>query len=90
MGMDLIGQWRKSTPKEIISKYPNGPHLHYNWTGWGWILNWLEERGIDMEEFSGTNDGERLSRKTCQQVTKTIENHLSSFYNLSFTFIYFK
>ena len=71
--MDLIGKWRKETPQEIKDNYE--PNLHYNWTGWSWIWNWLEEHEVHTIEFSGVNDGQRLSRKTCKQVAETLEKH---------------
>lgn len=76
MGMDLIGNWRGTTPQEIKNKNEYGANLHYNWTGWGWLVNQLEEWGVNTEEFSGSNDGEVLSRKTCKTVAEAIEQHI--------------
>ena len=79
MVMDLIGKWRESTPDTIKNSQteygPLEPNIHYNWTGWGWICNWLENHGVNMEEFSGMNDGETISRKTCKKVAETLEKH---------------
>lgn len=76
MGMDLIGEFRKKTPKEIVEKNQDDACLHYNWSGWSFLLTFLEKNGVDMDEFCGDNGGERLSRKTCKAVAECLEANI--------------
>ena len=48
----------------------------YNRTGWSWLLKYLNEWGVDTSEFSGFNDGDEISGKTCLAVADAIEAHL--------------
>lgn len=74
--MDLINRgWSKETPPEIKEKYDTDRNLHYNWTGWRYITNLLEGFGVDMTQFSGSNDGDLLSQNTCKSVAKALEDH---------------
>jgi hypothetical protein len=76
MGMDLV-------PVNPSAEMPNdddyGNGLHYNWAGWRWITTFLEEKGVDLSEFSGFNDGEIISEDTCKIVADTLEEHLKGF-----------
>jgi hypothetical protein len=64
MGMDLVPQ------------QPNAKQLHYNWAGWEFITNKLEQWGIDISEFDGVNDGKLIKERTCKKVAAAIELHL--------------
>ena len=75
MGMDLYGNWKKGTPQNISNE--GDPHLHYNWTGWRFLQEFLETNGVDIEEFSGSNDGDLISRKTCKAVAECIEKNIN-------------
>ena len=66
MGMDL--QPVKSEP--FIQ-----PSLHYNWCGWGTLLSFLTENGVDMSEFSTCNNGDLISVETCRKVSIVIEDN---------------
>ena len=74
--MDLIGQFRKNTPKEIVAKHEGDPHIHYNWTGWAFLINFLMSHGVDTSEF-GDNSGELIKRDTCAAVARCLKAHLS-------------
>ena len=45
----------------------------YNWSGWSFLQNLLNEQGVDLSEFSGYNDGEVISEATCLKVADAIE-----------------
>lgn len=70
MGMDLCA----IDPKDDEHDYD----LHYNWTGWGWLISRLNEWGVDTSEFSGANDGDIISASTCECVADAISNNLST------------
>lgn len=75
MGMDL--QPINPSSKAPIDDYGEVVWGRYNWAGWRWLCNHLEQWGVDLSEFSGCNDGEEISRETCIQVGKAIEDHLN-------------
>lgn len=66
MGMDLIA---------VKSKIPQDTNLHYNWAGWRWIVNHLEQWGVPMDEFSGLNDGDLISEATCIKAADALDAH---------------
>lgn len=66
----------KSTPEEVKTRLIDGPSLHYNWTGWGFITEFLANHGVDMSSFSGSNDGQLIPRNICMQVAHVLEDHL--------------
>lgn len=74
MGMDL----RPINPSPDAPRRPNGDFEwgRYNWAGWGWLLDKLEDWGLDLSEFSGSNDGDAISEETCVKVSKLIAEHL--------------
>lgn len=80
--MDLHGQWMKSTPQSVKDKVnadnggDYGPSLHYNWSGWSFITNFLESHGLDMSTFSGDNSGDLIPRDICMQAADIIEKHI--------------
>lgn len=82
MGMDLMsGGYRKNTPqmmKDYIEKDKENPslHLHYNWSGWSFLVEHLNQWGVDTSEFSGINDGELISRDTCEAVAEALKSNL--------------
>lgn len=81
MGMDLMGQWMKSTPKVVKEQVVkdtgyDDPNIHYNWSGWSFLCEFLQDNGMNMSEFAGGNDGELLSRDTCMEVADCIEKNL--------------
>lgn len=82
MGMDLMGKWRKGTPQEVKDREDaflgQGAYLHYNWTGWEYIRNLFESWGVNTEEFSNVNDGQKLSLKTCKEVAEALETNWES------------
>ena len=65
MGMDLLARRHK---KRI-------PVLHYNWSGWSELWGLLNKYGVDTSEFSGWNDGNVISAKTCRVVAEMIRLH---------------
>lgn len=75
--MDLVGPWRPNTPKEIKETAENnGAYLHYNWSGWSWLISMLQEH-MDTSDFSGSNDGDVLNGATCKAVAKTLEEYIN-------------
>jgi hypothetical protein len=69
----------KSAPRyPADDKYEAGKVVwgRYNWHGWGVLRGKLEEWGVDTSEFSGCNDGDLISAKTCRKVADAIEAHL--------------
>jgi len=49
-----------------------GQHLHLNWTGHRWLLVLLDQLGCGLKEWSGANDGQRISAKTCRAWAKAL------------------
>lgn len=65
MGMDL-------KPKN------GGEWLSYNWTGWRYLASFLHERGVDVSEFRGVNDGDPICETTCRRIADVLETSLPS------------
>lgn len=59
----------------VVSTKPvrNPPSLLYNWSGWSTLVRYLKQWGVNTNEFSGFNDGERISAHTCRNVADAIE-----------------
>ena len=80
MGMDL----KPINPSKDAPRYPSDDKYspndviwgRYNWSGWSYICNLLNEWGVNTSEFSGMNDGEVISEETCKKVADAIEAHL--------------
>lgn len=53
-----------------------GRVLSYNWTGWKWLVDMLDRRGVDTSEFRFLNDGDPISAATCKEVAQAIEAEL--------------
>lgn len=81
MGMDL----KPLRPSKAAPRYPadavytpNRPIWGcYNWNGWFYLQDRLREWGVDISEFRGVNDGDKISAKTCRAVADAIEKHLA-------------
>lgn len=75
MGMDL----------KPVNPSPGAPHHEdgtvkwgrYNWSGWRWLTEHLDEWGVDTSEFKGMNDGDPISEATCIKVAEAIEQHIN-------------
>jgi hypothetical protein len=50
--------------------------LSYNWDAWLFLMEKLNEWGVDTREFSGSNDGELISASTCRAVADALEAHV--------------
>ena len=76
MGMDL----KPMKPSKDAPRYPEYPHDviwgRYNWSGWRFITDLLEQWGVPMDEFAGSNDGQLIKAKTCRLVADAIEKHI--------------
>jgi hypothetical protein len=73
MGMDL----KPIRPNKNAPRDDHGVIWgRYNWFNWGWLCDKLDEWNVDISEFSGTNDGDRISAKTCKAVAQAIEDNL--------------
>lgn len=55
---------------------PDGESVDYNWTGWGTLVHYLKEWGVDTSEFKGVNDGDQISAETCRKVSHAIADNL--------------
>ena len=81
MGMDLkpVRPSKKAPRHPADASYGANEVIwgRYNWSGWRYICDKLEEWGVDISEFSGCNDGEKISAATCKKVADAIEAHLS-------------
>lgn len=71
MGMDL----EPIRPSKDAPKGDNGFYQwnRYNWTGWSWLVEKLDEWGVDISEFADMNDGDEISEATCRAVADAIE-----------------
>ena len=69
--MDLVPTNKKAEP------------LHYNWSGWETLGDFLEQKGVPLEEFAGANDGKRISAKTAKLVAKVIADN-AAWYDMQF------
>jgi hypothetical protein len=89
MGMDLVPikisdgypGVRPVTPEERRLGCPPevkrlASPLMFNWTGWRWLIDRLDDWGVDTCEFVYHNDGDFISAATCSQVADAIETHL--------------
>lgn len=81
MGMDL----KPIRPHKDAPRNERGDvqWARYNWSSWSTLLRFLEEQGVDLSEFSGSNDGERISAATCKKVAKVIKDN-ATLYVLAF------
>lgn len=69
MGMDYVGRRPKNK---------KGESLHLNWSGHSWLLPLLDQLGCDLSEWSGVNDGDRISARTCRAWAKAIRDALAA------------
>ena len=63
-----------------ITLYPadkirNGKPLRYSMAGWGVLIGFLEDCGIELAELIGLKEGESISAQTCFKVANTIDFH---------------
>lgn len=74
MGMDL----KPINPSAGAPRHADGEIKwgRYNWSGWRWLVDHLNEWGVDTSEFKGMNDGDPISEGTCIKVAEAIEAHL--------------
>jgi hypothetical protein len=80
MGMDLI----PTNPSKAAPRYPlDAPYFagriisgSYNWSGWSWLCDKLQQWGVVLEGFSHYNDGEVIREAKCREVANAIEKHL--------------
>lgn len=74
MGMDL----QPVAPTAEAPRNEQGEVIwgRYNIAGWSWLIDHLQEWGVDVSEFSGCNDGDLISAKTCFLVGEAIEARL--------------
>lgn len=47
----------------------------YNWSGWSYIIDRLNEWGVDTSTFAGCNDGAVIPDEVCKQVADAIEKN---------------
>lgn len=74
--MDLIGSgWKKNTPQIIKTVYKN-PYIRYNWTGWSFLVDHLDEWGVDISRLAGDNSGNLIPRTTCQAIAEAIKSNI--------------
>ena len=74
MGMDLYSA-RKPRGKK---------HLYYRFNafGWGTFLDFLQDLGCDLSEFSGSNDGDLVSADTCADIATRLAEIKASLHAL--------
>lgn len=65
MGMDLIPRSDEA-----------GDGLHFNWTGWGVMLNLLDACGANLRAAAGSNDGAYVPAKDAEQWGLALLAHL--------------
>jgi hypothetical protein len=76
MGMDLVPiDMREGADEEST-------HFHANWSGWGVIASMLDSLGADMTGFSGSNDGEVVSREVAESWGVLVEENFDNLYVL--------
>lgn len=77
MGMDL----KPCRPHNKAPRNENGDPQwgRYNWWSWQQLCNFLERHGVDLSEFAGSNDGDKISAKTCRLVAKTIRENIDEY-----------
>ena len=81
MGMDL----KPINPTKDAPRYPDDGESgsgeviwgRYNWSGWTYITDKLESWGVDLTDFSGSNDGGVIPAEKCIEVANAIESHLN-------------
>lgn len=58
-----------------LSPLQGAESLHFNWSGWRFVVDFADKHGIDTSEFAGSNDGEVLPDETCRALADQIEDH---------------
>ena len=53
-----------------------GADLSYNWSSWRHLVEKLSGWGVDVSELKFNNDGDHISKKTCEAIADAIEAHL--------------
>lgn len=77
MGMDLKPcQPHKNAPRNNRGEVQWG---RYNWWGWQQLCEFLHSHDVDLSEFAGSNDGARISAKTCKLVANTIRANIDKY-----------
>lgn len=69
MGMDLIA---------LDPQGDNEGGHHFNWSGWSVLCDLLVELGCDVDELSGSNDGEVVCDTTAKAWASTITEALAA------------
>jgi hypothetical protein len=77
MGMDLRPvRPTKDAPLRADGKVKWG---RYSWSGWGDLVYFLQDHGVDVSEFAGSNDGDRIKSATCKQIAHAIESNFDEY-----------
>jgi len=73
MGMEL----KPMRPHKGAPRDTNGEVIwgHYNWSGWAYLVDFLNAHDVDTSEFTGWNNGDLICAATCKEVAKTIEKY---------------
>ncbi len=50
--------------------------LEYNWGSWKFLVNCLNNWGVDTKDFSERNEGSLLNAEVCRTVADVIEKNL--------------
>jgi hypothetical protein len=62
MGMDYVGK--------------DGSTFHLNWSGHAYMYSLLSQLGANLTEWSGSNDGEYISSRTCKKWASLLKNNI--------------
>jgi len=52
--------------------------FHFNWHGWGKLIDFLVDLECDTSGFSGSNDGDKVPASHCKAITKKIKTEYES------------
>lgn len=76
MGMDLVPLSVKDESDD------ENMHFHANWSGWSAIASMLDSLGVDMTNFSGSNDGDVVEQETAESWGRAVEENFDNLYVL--------
>jgi len=51
----------------------------YNMVAWQKLLEFLQDHGLDLDEFDALNDGKLIHTSTCRLVADLIEDHKAEY-----------
>ena len=64
---------------DLLPRHKDAESIHYNWSGWGTLIGFLDNAGVDTSEFDGCNDGKPICAATCRAVADAIKTEAAAY-----------